>query len=282
MAERLTIGQMAKLNHVSEQTLRLYDKFGIFSPKLRDEHNHYRYYDIRQSAVLDIIQYLKSLGMSLKEIRAQLQSPDVNEIEASLRRRHAQIDEEIRSLHIQQRAIRRTIESFERYRNSPPCGMIVLEYIGKRELYRVDTGVNFYEHGIEMYENMLRKLQSSLMADGLPQSCFYNAGTILRREHLLRRDMYSTEVFVFLEPELIPEKHTETIPAGCYLCIYCDDFHKEAEYAARLLAEVERQGCRICGDYLCEVLAEIPMMARQERGMFFRLQIPVEFCNSML
>ena len=60
---------MAKLNNVTEQTLRLYDKMGLFKPAYVDEHNGYRLYDIGQSARLDIIQYLKNLGMTLKEIK---------------------------------------------------------------------------------------------------------------------------------------------------------------------------------------------------------------------
>ena len=61
--ERLTIGQMAKLNQVSEQTLRLYDKEGLLVPCHRGGDNNYRYYDIKQGAILDMIQYMKSLGM---------------------------------------------------------------------------------------------------------------------------------------------------------------------------------------------------------------------------
>lgn len=33
--QKLSIGQMAELNHVSEQTLRLYDKEGLLRPPLR-------------------------------------------------------------------------------------------------------------------------------------------------------------------------------------------------------------------------------------------------------
>ena len=72
----LTVGEMAKLNHISEQTLRLYDKRGLLSPSFRGQ-NGYRYYDIKQSAVLDIIQYMKSLGISLKEIKHQLENRDL-------------------------------------------------------------------------------------------------------------------------------------------------------------------------------------------------------------
>ena len=60
----LTSGQMAKLNQMSEQTLRLYDKKGLLSPSKRGEDNQYRSYDIKQSAVLDKIQYRKSLGLN--------------------------------------------------------------------------------------------------------------------------------------------------------------------------------------------------------------------------
>ena len=43
--KELSIGQMARLNGLSEQTLRLYDKAGLFSPMYRDAENGYRYYD---------------------------------------------------------------------------------------------------------------------------------------------------------------------------------------------------------------------------------------------
>ena len=34
-----------------------------------DEQTHYRYYDIKQNTCLDMIQYMKELGMELKEIK---------------------------------------------------------------------------------------------------------------------------------------------------------------------------------------------------------------------
>ena len=280
--EWLTIGQMAKLNGVSQQTLRFYDKMGLLSPVYRGEDNRYRYYNIRQSAVLDIIQYMKSLGISLKDIKHQLDSQDLDYIEKALRQKQRQIDEEIRDLKFQRRAIERTVESFERYRSAPPDGSILMEYIGKRQMYRIDAGINFYDHDLETYEEMLRQLRERLMADRLPQIYFCNAGTILRRDRLLKGDFYSTEVFVFVDQEFVPETHMETVPAGNYLCIYCDNFYKEKEYVQRLMGYINNQGYQVCGDYLCEALAEIPMVERQQRGMFLRLQVPVKFHEKRL
>ena len=34
-----------------------------------DEQTYYRYYDIKQNVCLDMIQYMKELGMELKEIK---------------------------------------------------------------------------------------------------------------------------------------------------------------------------------------------------------------------
>lgn len=59
-AMRLSIGQMARLNHVTEQTLRLYDKQGLLPPIAVDSASGYRYYHIAQSAQLDLIQTISS------------------------------------------------------------------------------------------------------------------------------------------------------------------------------------------------------------------------------
>ena len=174
--KHLTVGEMARLNHISEQTLRLYDKRGLLSPSFRGE-NGYRYYDIKQSAVLDIIQYMKSLGISLKEIGRQLENRDLGRIEAALREKQRQTEEEIRLLKCQRRALERTVESFARWRAAPPDGTVQMEYIGARQMYVVDSGVNVYAHDVETYEEMLRDLKDSLVKDRLPQIYFCNAGT---------------------------------------------------------------------------------------------------------
>ena len=58
MADDWTNGE---LNQISEQTLRLYDKEELLLPVNRGEDNRYRYYDIKQCAVLDMIRRMKSL-----------------------------------------------------------------------------------------------------------------------------------------------------------------------------------------------------------------------------
>lgn len=272
-----TVGEMARLNCISEQTLRLYDKMGLLSPCYRDGNNKYRYYDIKQCAILDIIQYMKSLGMQLKEIKYQLDNKNIDIIENFLCQRHSQIRDEIQTLKSQMRGIERTVESLKRYRTSPPVGIIILEYIEKRQMYYVDSGINIYDYDIETYEKILRDLRYSLMADELPQIYFCNAGMILRKKDLLEGKFYSTEAFVFIDEEYMLDKNSITIPGNYYLSIFCNDFYKEKEYVCRLMDEIKQKGYDICGDYLCESIADIPAISTNERGMHLRLQIPIRF-----
>ena len=43
-----------------------------------DEQTHYRYYDIKQNACLDMIQYMKELGMELKKNKQVIQKNEEN------------------------------------------------------------------------------------------------------------------------------------------------------------------------------------------------------------
>lgn len=274
----LTIGQMARLNHVSEQTLRLYDREGLLTPNIRGE-NGYRYYDIKQSAALDIIQYLKSLGISLKEIRTQLSEQDMDGIELALEKKQQQTREEIKALQCREKALERTVADFRRYRTSPPDGTVQMEYIPDRQMYLMDTKVNFYDHDLDTYESILRQLQGGLLKNKLPQIYFCNAGTRMTRQNYLSQTFYSTEAFVFVDREFVSDDLITPCPGGNYACIYCDDFYKEKEYAKKLLHYIEEQNCRVAGDYLCEVISDLPLLFCGERKMFLRLQVPVVFCT---
>ncbi len=65
----LTIGQMARIFHVSTKTLRHYDSIGLFSPLKIGEDNQYRYYAPEQVHILKKILFLRNLGVGLEVIR---------------------------------------------------------------------------------------------------------------------------------------------------------------------------------------------------------------------
>ena len=84
----------------------------------RDAENGYRYYDIRQSAQLDMIQHMKALGMSLKDIREQMTHFELDMFKTILHRNLEELELRSRELMYQRRAIERTLESYEWYENA--------------------------------------------------------------------------------------------------------------------------------------------------------------------
>lgn len=274
---RMKIGEMAKLNHTSIAALRLYDEVGILKPCYTDPETNYRYYSINQKARLDMIQYMKELGMSLGEIKDILENGDIRQIEAALISKKRQVREEIAELQMRLAAITRTIESVERFRKAPTCGMITVEYIPHRTIYSMHTDVNFYEHDISIYEQILSDLKNNIIEHDVPQIYYCNAGTILLKEDFLAQHFVSHEIFVFVDDDFPAGESVRRVDSGMYACIYLDCFEQEPEYASRLLEYCKVNGYTICGDYICEVLTEFNVFDSEKRSMFLRLQVPLTF-----
>lgn len=272
----LSIGEMAKINHITVTTLRLYDELDLLKPVYVNPETNYRYYDIKQNARLDLIQYMKELQMNLKEIKELLDKEDINLIEAILIKKKQQLSIQINDLQRTKDAISRTIYSLERYRKSPPSGTITLEYIDRRRIYVMHTNINFYEHDLNVYEYLLTQLKNDLIAHHYPQIYYCNAGTFLNKERFLKQEFISDRIFVFVDDHF-PEKEIQVIENGMYACIYLDDFHQEINYAKRLLDYCKMNHLTICGDYICEFLSELSIFDHHERSMFLRLQVPVSF-----
>ncbi|KOS63159.1 MerR family transcriptional regulator [Lysinibacillus agricola] len=63
-----TTGEFAKICKVNKQTLIYYDQIGLLSPIMKDNKD-YRYYSIVQYEFFSVIELLKAVGMSLKDIQ---------------------------------------------------------------------------------------------------------------------------------------------------------------------------------------------------------------------
>lgn len=275
--DMLKIGEMAKLNKISIPTLRLYDEYGLLKPIYTDPETNYRYYNIRQNARLDMIQYMKELGMSLNEIKSILDKKDLRLIESTLVQKKQQVKEEISQLELRNSALSRAIESLEWYRQSPKPGLITIEYIPERRIYAMHTDINFYDHDISVYEHILSDLKNNIIANGLPQIYYCNAGTTLDKANFLKRNYDSNEIFIFVD-ENFPDNHnTRIIERSMYACIYLNKFEDEIPFANRLLDYCHSNNMNIAGDYICEVMSEFNVFDSEERTMFLRLQVPITF-----
>ena len=182
-----------------------------------------------------------------------MEKGDIELIESTLISKKRQAKEEIAQLQLRLGAISRAIESLERFRKAPDCGMITVEYIPHRKVYVMHTDTNFYEHDISVYEE------------------------ILEREDFLSLRMVSHEIFIFVDDNFPDHDSVRNIDSAMYACIYLDSFDDEPEYAARLLKYCQDHNYTISGDYICEVLTEFNVFDSERRSMFLRLQVPLKF-----
>lgn len=273
----ISIGKMAELSGVSVPTLRLYDQLNLLKPSYVEPQSSYRYYDICQNARLDMIAYMKELGMSLSEIGDVLKREDISLIEQILAQKNEQIHEQMRELKAQHEAVERAIASIERYRKSPTTGTISLEYIDRRFIYGLPCKENFYEFGLKSYENTLAEMRRQLISSGFRQIHSYNVGTTIRQADFENERFVPEWVFIFLSTQDGHIPGAMVVDSGMYACIYLDSFDDEVACAKRLISYCREKNYMVSGDYICEVLTEFNVFGSSTRSMFLRLQVPVSF-----
>ena len=272
--EKLTIGQMAKLNGISEQTLRLYDREQLLTPMVTDPRTGYRYYHIIQSARLDMIQNMKAYGMTLRQISSFFNEGNADSIKEFLLHQQDHIDCQIDELIKRKRSIARTLDNFRQYEALPKDGQMFLQYIPERWIYRYTSEKDFFDQDYAGYEYMLRELKMHLDNNELSMTYFCNVGSIVRQEDIKDGRFTSHDVFMFVDSddESIP---VQSIPAAMYYCTCAADFYAEKDKALMLIDEIHSIGFEICGDYICEVIVELPIFKQDQRNMFYKIEIPV-------
>lgn len=108
---QLMIGKVANLYDITVQTLRHYDKIGLFRPEVINPDTGYRYYSVRQLRQLEYILFLRSLKFSLPEIQAAMDDFRAGiAFSHTLRQRETQIQDQIEELQGMQQKIRGLLE----------------------------------------------------------------------------------------------------------------------------------------------------------------------------
>ena len=95
MEIKFMAGEMARLHGISKQTLLYYDKINLLKPREKCGITGYRYYTLDQFEELEVVLYLKNLGISLKEIKAYLDTPSIEERMQKLEGQEQLIQEKI-------------------------------------------------------------------------------------------------------------------------------------------------------------------------------------------
>lgn len=119
MENYFSIGEVAKYQNISKQTLIFYDKIGLFCPAYVDPKNGYRYYSAGQIDYLDTILIMKKIGFSLSDIREHMRDYTSDTSLAAMKKQLTVIESRIEELRlIRSRLLHRCVQMEEAQRSS--------------------------------------------------------------------------------------------------------------------------------------------------------------------
>lgn len=286
--DNLSIGKMAKLHGISEKTLRLYHKHGLIVPRIIDKETGYRYYSIQQSSQLDMITFLKSLGLSLQEIKQIIDKQDIDYLLDIINKQIELLSNKICKLQLSKKEAQRISETIKIYKSKPVCNQVVLEHIKKRAVIKFDIdkfsldddSSNSADKTLLIWELCLRHVKQEFLERNMNLTLFHNIGCMISKDDLLNNNLLISKAFIFIDDDYI-NTNVDIIPETDYLCIYCDGLisedgkYREAECLKQLLDYINKNDYEIAGDYIGEVLAETPAFLYSGRDMMVKLQIPI-------
>ncbi len=141
--KKYTVGQMAELCNISKKQLRYYDTNNILIPQYRDENTNYRYYTDNQIEEVLLLQELKGLDFSLKEIGNTLEQRQLNVLQQELENRLYDLRSELENVqkkynHAMDILLRvsKGVHEAERYdKNKTPADIELVEFPARLVLF---------------------------------------------------------------------------------------------------------------------------------------------------
>ncbi|TRZ40670.1 MerR family transcriptional regulator [Niallia circulans] len=250
MKEYYTVGETARLNNITNQTLRYYDKIGIFKPEYTDSKNGYRYYHIRQFFYLDIIKYLKQIRTPLEEIKSIIKC-DPEHMQAFIEEQENVITQEIRNLEKARRLLYRRKNQLKEQLDicSKKIESVYFRYIEEQPIIKVETP---QLNGFEQSDIYFRRLADVLEERGdIVDSYYgyiYDFASYNNPSEILTKSIY-TAICIEEEIELgAMDISSDMIPQGEYVCISfdwsTDNFYS---YYCKLFSFIELNGIQTDG-----------------------------------
>ncbi|MFV0635687.1 MerR family transcriptional regulator [Mitsuokella sp. WILCCON 0060] len=273
---RLSIGQMAKLNHTTLATLRLYDKMGLLSPAYTNPETGYRYYDVTQCATFHMIQNNKNLNMSLKEIKAILDKSDFHFLLKLYHEKMAALDKEFEELERKRRTLKKIADWADFYQHRPPVGTFSLLYMPEHCLYKMPADRNYFQEDFGSFIYGLSQLESLMQKNNFPLVYLYTAFISMKQDEFQQGTYRAEAIGILLGEEYRTCPNVEVKESRMNACVYFDDFTKVHEYLAKLNKYCEQQHYKIIGDASCRIVGTLDVHDFRHPSEYLCLQVPVE------
>lgn len=275
MKDRYTISEMARFFNVSSQTLRYYDKIGLYRPAVVNRENGYRYYSYEQFFTLSLIIQLKKLNFTLDDIQKYIQIKDVGYLEEILKKEQRVIEEEMVELQKLKIKNQMLLKKIQLSRDVEEQETIELRRETERYTYRIPINFeiqNIYQYIKLMYDSYLRELPDAAAAE------HREVVLQIRKNNLQQKKfrIYNSIGFFIDQNDIKPGFEIHVIPEGDYVTGYhmgaYDTIHHTYE---KLYAYIAEHAYSIVGDSLEFSIISIAL-TNQKEDFITEIQIPVK------
>lgn len=251
MEEIISITEMARLRNISTETLRHYDRIGLLKPVYVDPNTGYRYYSVTQYEKIGTIRELKSLGMSLNEIKEYFSNRNIESSRKLLRQQKEKIDQQINSLIELRQEINQKIDFLDVIRSTDLDEEIRIKHIEARRYIFFDRTVS---NDVELSYDAVR-LEEALDRNASRMPIFATnryGGLISKADILKKKRPLSAKMIIRYEGERdVKECNTIEAPEGDYLCMfYVGNFWNREKSIDKIMEYIRANNLKLIGDIL--------------------------------
>ncbi|WP_195938914.1 MerR family transcriptional regulator [Romboutsia sp. 1001713B170131_170501_G6] len=245
MEKYFSIGEMAKLNNISIETLRHYDRYNLLNPDYINEKTGYRYYSIKSFMKLDIIKKCKAIGLSLDEIKDVMNDYDsLGSILKTLEKQKDLVNKKLHELN----TIKESIEHLENdIKDSLAIGLnnVFIKYNEERKMIKY----NYSGRYTEEFEMNLRK--SLVEIEEMYNTFNYQIVFATSYNDLINKDKLTyTRTMIKTEDALNTDERIIILPKGNYLTMYFDDtFYDIKKYYNLITNYIKENNIKVIGDF---------------------------------
>lgn len=241
-----TIKEFSALTDVSTDTLRYYDKIGLFSPSRRDEKNGYRYYTLNEFERIGEIQTLQQLGLSLDEIKTFMSDKTFLSSYKLLKRQYEHICGKIDELKLLKSYLGEKLAHIDNIISGQLSENISVRYFPARTGYCSDRNCHDYSQ---------IKSESARIIEKYDKNLFISSSYALYiPENELHSGEYRNNYYCVIL-DITKDKNTKfrkiEFPAGEYvICRYAGTSFDRNKTIEKLLDYISDNGYEVCGDAL--------------------------------
>ena len=246
MKKYFSIGEMSKLNNISIETLRHYDRIGILKPEYINEKTGYRYYSTKSFIGLDLIKNCKAIGLPLEEIKEIKEDyTSLDSILNIIKKQKSIIDKKI----IELNNIKNSIENLE---NSIDEAL----NIGINKLfikYNKEIKLKNYRYTRRFTDEFEMQLRISLREIEDVYNCSDAKIAFEASYNRLTKDdelIYTNGMLELDSSIVFNEDEVITLKEGNYLTFYFDDnFYDNKKYYKKVIKYIKENNIEVIGDF---------------------------------